>query len=526
MIQATATTKQLIKRPPVVVVLGHIDHGKTTLLDNIRKSSVVGQAARGEPRSVGERETGPPSIVAGETGGITQHIGAYHIEHNNKAIAFIDTPGHEAFTKMRSRGAKVADAAVLIVAADDGVKPQTIEAINIIKETKIPFVVAINKVDKPEANIKLVKQQLSEHEVFLEDWGGKIPSQEISAKTGQGIDELLDLILLVTDLEDLKADSEVPASGIIIESHLETKRGYVATLLIKNGSLKVGDFIGAEDISGKIKSLEDPNKQTIKLATFLTPAVVVVGFGTLPPLGAEFKVFHNKNDLAEYLRTNNTKKEKIKSKIQTPALSDKKVLNIILKADKQGTLEAIEKSLTDIKIEILSAGVGNVSENDIKLASSTNSSIFAFKIKLSSEIKNLAEQFNVKVDNFNIIYELLEAVGRELEEFLGPQIQKIILGRVKILATFKDTAQSQIVGGRVTSGVIKKGAKASLIRNNEIFGVGTIPQLQQNKQDISEVQEGSECGLMFVPENSKVKVQQGDILEIFEQKTIKPTLNK
>lgn len=507
MIQATATTNQLVERPPIVVVLGHIDHGKTTLLDNIRKSSVAEE----------------------ESGGITQHIGAYYIEHNGKTIAFIDTPGHEAFTKMRSRGAKVADLAILVIAADDGVKPQTIEAINIIKETEIPFIVALNKIDKAGANPGKIKQQLSEQKIYVEDWGGKIPTQKISAKTGQGIEELLDLLLLVVDLEDLKADLEVPAQGIIIESHLDAKRGNVVTLLVKNGSLKVGDYIIADNVSGKIKLLEDFHGQTIKKASFLRPAVVVVGFEKLPQLGAEFKIFPEKGLLQQYLQGRQVKLEKtITTETQTSIAKDVKVLKVILKADRQGTLEAIEKSLSEkqvegVKLEFLDNQVGDISENDIKLAHLAGSSIFAFKVKTSSQMKNLANQFGVSIKTFDVIYELSEAAEEEMMQLKEPKMVKEVLGRIKILATFKDANKYQIVGGKVTSGVIKKGARATIIRKDEIIGEGLIKQLQQNKVDAAEAQENSECGLMFVAGDSNVKAQVGDILEAFEQKINSPS---
>ncbi|RJQ13758.1 translation initiation factor IF-2 [Candidatus Parcubacteria bacterium] len=503
---ATKTKSDLVTRPPIVVVLGHIDHGKTTLLDTIRKTEVA----------------------AGESGGITQHTGAYHIKHKDRVVAFIDTPGHEAFTKMRSRGTQVADVAILVVAADDGVKPQTIEAIKIIRQAKIPFVVAINKIDKGEANLQRVKQQLAEADVQVEDWGGKIPVQEISAKTGKGIDELLDLVLLVADLEDLKAKPNENASGIVIESHTGSKRGVVATLIIKSGRMRTGDYIAAENVSGKIKALEDADGHALKEANFLAPAVLVAGFEGLPALGAEFRVFENKKELEEYVSKHSEANKKVQRQ-KSQEGETIKTLKIVLKADTQGTLEAIEKTLVEIstqevRLEILDAKIGDVSEADIKLASSANAPIFAFKVRVSSEMQNLADQFSVGIFVFEVIYDLVEEVKKTMVALLEPKAQKENTGRLKVLATFKETPRGQIIGGKVTSGFIKRGEKAVITRNKNEVGLGSIAQLQQNKIEADQIKEGMECGLLFTAENSNVKVEVGDILEAFEERFEKPSL--
>lgn len=496
----------LITRPPVVVILGHIDHGKTTLLDTIRKANVA----------------------AGEAGGITQHIGAYHIEHNGRTIAFIDTPGHEAFTKMRSRGATVADIGILVVAADDGVKPQTKEAIAILQETKLPFVVAFTKADKPEANVARAKQQLSENGVQIEEWGGKVPAHEVSGKTGQGVHELLDLIQLVADVEDLKGDTSVGATGVVIESHRDARQGNVATVLIKNGTMRYGEYIVAEQVMGKIKSMKDPSGRVIQEATFLTPGVIITGFDDVPSPGASFSVVPAKDE-AQKIAQDAKHKIKKTNITGTQALSGIPVLKIILKVDKQGSVEAIEKSFekipqTKVCVEVLSVGIGDVSETDLKMAYSTGAPLFAFHVKIPPNMQLLAEQFGVVLYSFDIIYDLLEALEKEMVKLLQPTVERVSRGVLKILGIFKQSANSQVVGGKVVSGTLQKGSKVVITRSKKQIGEAVISQLQRNKVDVTEVSDGAECGILLNTKGEVPPIEIGDMLEAVDEKVTPASL--
>ncbi len=498
--------ENLIERPPVIVVLGHIDHGKTTLLDNIRKTDVV----------------------SGESGSITQHIGAYEISHNGKKMTFIDTPGHEAFDKMRSRGAKVADIAILIVGADEGLKPQTKEAIKHIQDAGLDMIVAINKIDKPEANPQKVKQQLAEEGILLEGWGGTVPNQEISAKSGQGISELLDLIALATEMEELKADKNAPGEGVIIEAKTDNKIGNIVTLLIKNGTVKTGDFIVAGTSLGKIKKMENDRGETIKESSFSTP-VQIIGFDTLPLVGDEFYIVKNKKE-AEKLAELKKETESLGVKSKNKDISGKKTKNILIKADFAGTKEALESMVEDLIFDEVAANitksdVGDITESDIKFAKSTNSIIVGFKVKASGQIKKLAEQNEVKIITANIIYEIIESVKKELASLLTPEITKNIIGKLQILSTFKQDKTKMIVGGKIIDGKAKRRAKIDVKRDGNVVLTGILAQLQHNKEDVSEVTSGKECGIAFQPENSTAeKIEVGDILEIYEEEIKQKTL--
>lgn len=489
----------LIERPPVVVVLGHIDHGKTTLLDYIRKTNVA----------------------AKESGSITQHIGAYDIEHNGKKIAFIDTPGHEAFSKMRSRGASVADIAILVVAADEGLKPQTLEALEHIQFSKVPFIVATNKMDKPGADPNKVKQQLAEKGVLLEGWGGTISNQEISAKTGAGISELLDLILLTAEMEELEADPSIPAEGVVIESRADSKVGSIATLLIKNGTLKVGDFIVAGSISGKIKKMEDAKGLSIESASLSTP-VQVTGFDSLPSVGEEFYVVKNKK-AAEEMAELHKKTAVLGVKLSDADKSGKKIINILLKGDAAGTKEALEKLtedlvFADIAASVLKSDVGDINENDIKFARSTGAIIAGFKVKIPAQAAKLADQQKIKIIMGDIIYETIDKIKEEMSKYLEPETTRHDIGTLKVLATFKMDKLKMIVGGKVMDGKIKKGVKIEVKRNGESIMTGKLTQLQHNKENVAEVVAGKECGIAFAPDKvSEQKIEVGDILEIFEE---------
>ncbi len=492
-------SKNLVVRPPIVVVLGHVDHGKTTLLDFIRKTNVVEK----------------------ESGGITQHIGAYQIEHQGKAITFIDTPGHEAFSQMRSRGAKVADIAILVVAAEEGVKPQTKEVISHIKEFKIPVVVAINKIDKPAANPGKVIGELAKEGITTESQGGKVPSINISAKTGQGVDELLEMILLVAELEELKVNFDEPASGVVIESYQDSQRGPTATLLVRKGTLKKGDIVLCGDFHGKVKILENFQGDFIGKASPSTP-VVVLGLNQAPTIGEKFSI----EESEEEARKKIVEKEK-------PAQSPKgieagepesegfggKTLSIILKADVKGSLEAIEGTFENIKkeelnIDILKSEVGDISESDIKLAYSTGSIIIGFRVKSPTFIFNLAKRQGVRIKTFEVIYELVEEIKKGLTKLLEPEIVRKELGKLKVIAIFKKEKSRMIVGGKVTSGKVENKALVDVIRNKEKVTKGRITQLQHNKKDMPEVEKGKEAGILF---EGEPVIEEGDVLEIYKE---------
>lgn len=493
-----------ITRPPIVVVMGHIDHGKTKLLDTIRKTNVV----------------------AKESGGITQHIGAYEIIHNSKKITFIDTPGHEAFDKMRSRGAAVADVAILVVAADEGIKPQTIEALKHIQEAEIPYIVAINKTDKPEANVDRVKTQLAEKEVLLEGWGGNIPFQPISAMTGQGIPELLELILLVADMEELRADTNTKAEGIVIESHMDPKKGVVATLLIKNGTLKSGDFVVIGQIYGKIRSLEDFQGKTIKEATFSSP-VLILGLPSIAPLGEQFTAIEDKKEAEKLVEEAKKQIASQKAKTASQEETGKAILNIVLRADVAGSEEALSKMVSNLNFEkvstkIVKSNVGDIDESDVKFAQATNAIICGFKVKTPPSIQMQAENSKVKIITADIIYELIDAIKEELKSLLKPEIERTIIGKLSVLAIFKHQANNdQVIGGKVISGIAKKGAVIDVLKDGQKIGKGRLTRLQQDKAEAPEVAQGKECGILFTPLDPRdLKIQTGFTLEFYEEKAL------
>jgi len=470
------------KRPPVVVVLGSVDHGKTTLLDYIRKSN----------------------IAAKEAGGITQSIGAYEIVHKdnfgtNRKITFIDTPGHEAFSKLRSRGAKIADIAILVIAADDSVKPQTKEAIQIIQEAKIPYVVAINKIDK-QPDVTKVKNDLTQAGVLLEGYGGNVSYQLISAKTGQGIDELLDLILLTADVEDLKYDPDQKAEGFILEAKLDSRRGVVVTAIIKNGTIKIGDEITTSVATGKVKGLENFLGQKIRLATASAP-IRILGFNALPKVGDEFKV-------GQLLMKAVGATPVIKT-AQIIEPEDQKTIKLILKGDVTGSVEALTEMVKtlpakDKKLKVVDEGVGDISDGDVKLAISIGAVIVGFRVKITKPAENLARAHNIEIIQSDIIYELLRA----LEERLLSERKKIG-GQLQILAIFSRKNKKQLIGGKVLGGEIKINSILQIERNHELLGKGRVVSLQHNKKDVIKVESGKECGLIF---ESDIDVQVGDLL--------------
>jgi translation initiation factor IF-2 len=494
MSKKTKKQNNLQPRPPVVVILGHVDHGKTSILDYIRQTKIAEK----------------------ESGGITQHIGAYQIEHQGKKITFIDTPGHEAFSAMRSRGAKVADIAILVVAAEEGVKPQTKEAIQHIKKTGIPAIVALNKIDKPGTQPEKVKGELAQNDMVVESLNGPVPSVNVSAKTGQGINELLEMILLVAEMEELKSRPDQPATGVIIESYCDSQRGNTATLLVKEGTLRNKDIIGTDSAVGRIKTMEDFQFNSLKKATASTP-VIVTGFNQVPQVGEKFHVFNNLEEAqARVSKKASKRKEEKEVFVFEP---DKKILNIILKADVHGCLEAIKESLKsipsdEVALRILKAEAGEITESDIKLAESARAKIVGFRTKVSSAIQRLAEQKKIKILNFDIIYELIQEIRELLSKLLEPEITKNVLGQLKILAIFRTEKDRQIIGGKVINGQAKKGALVDVIRENKIIGQGKIAQLQRDKKEADEVSKGQECGVLF---KGNTTIEKKDILEIYEE---------
>jgi len=523
-------------RPPIVVVLGHVDHGKTSILDKIRQTKVAEK----------------------ETGGITQHIGAYQVEHKGKKITFLDTPGHEAFSAIRSRGARVADVAVLVVAADEGVKSQTKETIQIIKEAKIPFVVAINKTDKEGANPMHVKQELAEQEVMVEGYGGTVPTVELSARTGEGINELLEMILLVAELEELRAPLDTPAKGVIIESHKDSRRGLVATGIVIEGELKVGDWISAGDAFGRVKSLENFLGKPIKIATASQPCAIL-GWETAPRVGQEFKVAAGREEaekisLAEavlgpinvFAKEAGTPVASAKGGATGQAegeITNKKVANLIVKADVQSSLEAIDQVLRAIHSEevdykVVNYGVGTINDADVKNAVAMKASIIGFRVNIDESVRQMAEREKISAQTFDIIYGLAEAVRSIMSELLEPEIKRIPLGKVKIIAIFKNLGKSQVVGGKVTQGKVVRGAMIDVIRNGALLITGRLGQLQHDKADVAEVAEGLEAGIRFdlpaspaggppvpakqtQPAGIPILIKEGDVLEIYEEEKIK-----
>ena len=491
-----------ISRPPVVVIMGHVDHGKSTLLDYIRKTNVV----------------------EGEVGGITQKISAYEVVHKDehgkdRKITFLDTPGHESFSKMRERGVEIADIAILVVSAEDGVKPQTIEAWKTITESKLPVIVAINKIDKPGANVEKTKIELAEHEIYLENYGGKLPFVEISAKAGTGVDSLLSLILLIRDMEDFKGDSAAHASGFVIEVHLDPKRGIWATLIVKEGSLVKGMTVVVEESMCSTRIMENFKGEIISEATFSSP-VRIVGFDTMPKVGARFASFTSKEEAEAYVRDFKNKKQKTSPDQSRDPDSDrdKKIIPIVLKADVAGSLEAIEKEIEKIKndtavFKIVAKGVGPISESDIKNVSTESGAlVIGFNVKADKSAIEVAEKRGVTISFFNIIYKVIEWLGEEMEK-RRPRVETFaVVGRAKIIRAFSRTKERQIVGGKVTEGQLLLNGTVKIIRREFEIGRGKIVNLEKSKVKINEISEGSEFGMMV---ESKIEIVAGDTIELF-----------
>lgn len=491
-------TADVVKRPPIVVVMGHIDHGKSTLLDTIRKSNVVDK----------------------ETGGITQHLSSYVVSHKTKDgaegnITFLDTPGHEAFQKMRLRSADIADIAILVVSAEDGVKPQTLEALKSIQNADIPYIVAINKIDKSGADIQRTKNTLVENEIYIEGMGGDIPFAPISAKSGEGIDELLDLVILSTDLAELEGDNNATASGTIIEGNVDPKRGITATLIITNGTLKSGQFVVSGETFSPVRIMENSEGKAIKEAGLSTP-VQIVGFNAVPKAGLDFVVVDTKKEAETAIEEAAAAVEK------TPAKPYKRsklpVVPLSIKADVLGTIDAIEHEISKFEsdriiVKTIGTGVGDISVSDVQNVSATeNAIIVGFNVKVERAAQDLADRLGVEVNTFEIIYELSEWLNEALKNRTPKMKEEIETGTVKILKHFSAQKNIHVLGGRIEDGVMKMNQSVKILRREIEIGTGIIKNLQQMKSDVQQVDEG-EFGMQL---DTKAEMAPGDYLKPYD----------
>lgn len=505
------------ERSPIVAVMGHVDHGKTSLLD-----AILGQ-----------------KVALGEAGGITQHISAYQAEHNGRTITLLDTPGHEAFAALRQHGATLTDVVIIVVAADDGVKPQTIEAIRFANEANAKIVVAINKIDKETANSQLVKTQLAtEHKLNPEEWGGDTIMIEVSAKTGQGIEKLLESVLLIADLEELKADNDVSAEGLVIEAHMETGRGSVVGLLVEQGKLAPGNFIIAGTAYGKVRTLLDFKGEPIKEAGPSTP-VTITGFKELPQFGDTFSLV--KNEKEARLLTAKVHQEREKAAAETNVTSadilklmsqkhDAEEFNIIVKADVQGSLTSVVDSLKlvdtggDVKLRVIGSGVGNISENDVHHAADENTVIYGFNVDLPPNVKRQAARDKVQVRLYKVIYELLDDARNSMEALLAPEVVETEIGALTIKGIFRTLKDEVICGGEVTRGKVTTGLLARVKRGDEQLTEAEVVKVQRQQQEAKEVFEGEMCGLSLKT-HKKLLIEEGDKLEFFTRELVKRTLS-
>ena len=499
------TEENLVSRPPVVVVLGHVDHGKTSLLDYIKNSRVADR----------------------EVGGITQHIGAYQVEVDGNPITFLDTPGHAAFTAIRARGARVTDIAVLVVAADDGIMPQTVEAINHAKAADVPIVVAINKMDLPGADPDRVKRQLSENDLLVEDWGGEIVSVNVSARTGDGINDLLENLELVAEISELRANPDKQATGVVIEAKLDRKRGPSATVLITDGTLEVGDQIVAGSTSGRVRAMTDDKGRTLDKVTPGTPAEIL-GFGILPEAGDQLKVVANEREARTLIggrerasgsRPLQSRALSLDEVVRQVDLGDIKELNLVLKADVQGSLEAIRQSLErlvdeDAKVRVLHTGVGAVTESDVLLASASEAAIISFSVGSEPSAERLADRMGVSIRPYEIIYQLIDDIELALHGMLAPVSQEVIVGRAEIRELFGGRRGTQIAGCRVTEGRMVRNGSVRVMREGQNIMDTTISSLRHFRDEVNEMNAGTECGIVLQAFN---EFQTGDIVEVFRQ---------
>jgi translation initiation factor IF-2 len=510
--QHYADEGKLVTRPPIITVMGHVDHGKTSLLDYLRHTNVI----------------------SGEAGGITQHVGAYTVKAKDKAITFIDTPGHEAFTAMRSRGASVTDIAVLVIAADDGIKPQTVEAISHAKAAKVPIVVAINKIDKPEANPEKVKQELTEYQLVPEDWGGETICVNISAKTGEGIDKLLEMILLVAEVEDLKANMDQPAIGTVIEARIDKLRGITATLLVKSGVLREGDIIVSGTIYGKVRTLvNDKGTKIVKLGPSM--AAEMTGLSEVPSAGDKFYVVENekdaktiterKKDRIRLLASRSASKMSLDDLFNQMAQSEAKQVELIVKADVQGSLEAVTQALEKlndnedgIKVSVIHSGVGAVSESDVLLASASKTVILAFNVKTDNAARLAAAKEEIDIRTYEVIYDLLDEIKDAMKGMKDPEYREVVTGEAEVRQVFKVPSIGAVAGCYVTNGTVKRSESVRVLRDGKVIHTGRLNSLKRFKDDVKEVATGYECGIGIEKFND---IAEGDKLEFFKNEEIK-----
>jgi translation initiation factor IF-2 len=498
--------KKLKPRSPVVTMMGHVDHGKTSLLDAIRKTNVA----------------------AGEKGAITQHVGAYNVEIPGKgAVTFLDTPGHEAFTAMRARGANVTDVVVLVVAADDGIMPQTIEAISHAREAGCPIVVAVNKCDLPTANIDKVLRELQQHDLTPEAWGGKTMTKNVSAKTGEGIDDLLDMLLLETEILELKANPECAAAGTVIEAHLSKGAGPVANVIVQKGTMRIGDIVVCGSFSGRVKSLKNDFGKNVKLAG-PSYAVQIMGLGGVPEAGDTFAVVDNEKIAKEITQQRTLEKREIAfgssaKHLSLATLYDRlsegnfREVKLIIKADVQGSTEALTQALEKTSndqchVRVIHSGVGGINESDVMLAAASDAIIIAFHVKPDSKAQALCDKEGVDIQSFNIIYEVVESIKQAMEGLLAPTIEEVIEGHIELRQIFKSSKIGNIGGGMVLDGKIKRTNPVRLIRNNVIIHEGKLAALKRFKDDVKDVSEGYECGVSILKFDD---IMEGDIIESY-----------
>jgi len=505
-----------VERPPIVAVMGHVDHGKTSLLDAVLDTKTAD----------------------GEAGGITQHISAYQVIRDGRKITLLDTPGHEAFAALRQHGATLTDVVIIVVAADDGVKPQTVEAIRFAREANAKIVVAINKMDKETANPQLVKTQLaSEHHLNPEEWGGDTIMVEVSAKTGAGIDKLLESVLLIADLEELKADEDVPAEGLVIEAHTETGRGSVVGLLVEHGKLHPGQYLVAGTSYGKIRTLLDFKGSSLKEAGPSTP-VTVTGFKDLPQFGDQFRLVKTEKEARQATVANRLEREREAASTNVTSADLLKMMNqkyeaaefnVIVKADVQGSLTSVVDSLRlietqgQVDLHIVGSGVGNISENDVHLAADENTVIYGFNVDLPPAVKRQAARDKVQIRLYKVIYELLDDAKRSMEELLAPEVVETEVGALTIKGVFRTLKDEVICGGEVTSGKVTPGLRARVKRGDDQLAEVEVVKVQRQQAEVKEVFEGEMCGLSLKTEK-KLQLEEGDRLEFFTRETVKRTL--
>ena len=504
-IKSPETEADLAPRPPVVTILGHVDHGKTSLLDSIRNAHVADR----------------------EIGGITQHIGAYQVDYNDQKITFLDTPGHEAFTSIRSRGARVTDIAVLVVAADDGIMPQTEEAIDHAKAAEVPIVVAINKMDLPGADPERVKRQLSQHNLLVEDWGGDVISVPVSARTGDGIGDLLENLLVVAELAELKANPSSPARGVVIEAKLDRKRGPTATVLVQSGTLNVGDYIVAGTAWGRVKAISNDRGRVVKEIVPGQPAEVL-GFSSLPEAGDLMAVLPSDRMARSIVHDRERIKSTQQSQVRALTLEevvkqidagDIKELNLVLKADVQGSVEAVRQSLerltdAEARVRILHAGSGNVTESDILLASASNAIIVGFSVGNEIGVERVAERRGVEIRHYDIIYQMIDDVEQALHGMLEPTFTDVILGQAEVREIFSSRRNIKIAGCRVIEGRIVRGAAIRVLREGEVLQETSINSLRHFREEVNEITNGMDCGILLTDFND---FEIGDILQAHRQ---------